>query len=220
MREVVILVVVIAVIAIVWYTREGRGQAIKQRAFDDAARTPEAHLAAARADSPVREMPPGTPASAVAPSRPGKGAGLLQDAAESAAGVPYERAADQIERMTGDLAEVRRDAERNAEQLATRAAEAFAAIQAATAARDGAVPGDGTDRCPGHYPIKAILATMRYLTPDETTYNPVVPDICLESVAAAEAAGFRGSEADAAAAPRTGSLEGDGGKQTLADSEP
>jgi hypothetical protein len=34
------------------------------------------------------------------------------------------------------------------------------------------------------------LTTMRYLSPDVPTYDQAVPDVCLESVAAAEAAGL------------------------------
>jgi hypothetical protein len=126
-----------------------------------------------------------------------KGAGLFQDAAASAAGIPYERAADRIEDMSTDLTIARREAERTAEQLANRAAEALAAIQAAATTHGSAVPGDGTDRCPPNYPVKATVAAMQYHTPGEPTYNLTVPDICLESAEAAEAAGFSLSNGDA-----------------------
>ena len=72
----------------------------------------------------------------------------------------------------------------------SRASEALQAIQAAAAVDGGAVPGDGSDRCPPRYPVKGDLTTMRYWNPGEPTYDQAVPDVCFQSAAAAEAAGL------------------------------
>jgi hypothetical protein len=220
MKELLIFVTALTALAIFWYLWQRSARAARQRANHDSPGTARPHLETGRSTSAVRDALPRAPDFAGTADRAGKSAGLLQDAADSAAGVPYERASEQIEQMTADLAAVRRDAERTAEQLANRAAEARVAIQAAAAAHGGAVPGDGTGRCPPSYPVKATMAVMRYLTPDQRIYHQTAPDLCLKSVAAAEAAGFSGSADDAAAAPETDSAEDDGGEFALADVEP
>jgi hypothetical protein len=195
MRELLILLVVGAAMAIILYTRPG------------ARRTPP-HTAGADRESaadPIINSSEVTPA--VARGKAANGAGLFQDAAASAAGLPYERAADQLEDLTADLVNARRDADRAAKQLANRAAEALAAVQAVAATHAGAVPADGTDRCPPNYPIKATMAAMQYHIPGEPTYNALVPDVCLESTAAAEAAGFSRSEGEAGIEPGTVVIE-------------
>jgi hypothetical protein len=220
MRELVIFATAIAAIAIIGYLWQRSARAARQRDNHGSPGTARRDLEAGLSASAVRDVLPTAPDFAGTAVRAGKSAGLLQDAADSAAGVPYERASEQIEQMTADLAAVRRDAERTAERLANRAAEARVAIQAAAAAHGGAVPGDGTGRCPPSYPVKATMAAMRYQTPDQRMYNQTVPDICLKSVAAAEAAGFSGSADDATSAPEADSVEDDGGELALADVEP
>ena len=115
---------------------------------------------------------------------------MYQEAADSAAGLRYERAADQMEGMTADLAKARQEAERAAERLATRANHALASIQAAAAAHGGAVPGDGTHNCPANYPIKGNMPAIRYHTPDHPSYNRPIPEVCFQGIDAAEASGF------------------------------
>jgi len=122
---------------------------------------------------------------------------LFQEAADSAAGLPYERATDQMEGMTADLARARRDAEREAARLAGRASDALASIQAAAAAHGGAVPADGTLECPTGYPIKGEIALLRFHNPGQPSYNRTIPEICFQSSEAAEAAGFSETGDDA-----------------------
>ena len=189
-RETLIFLVIVVVIAIIWYVRRQRatvpaqGESYRQR--PPAVEAIPTNLAAEGASvTPPETAPPATVPGAVA-----EGAGLFQNAAASAAGTPYVRAADHIEAMTAELSKAQRDAERAAERLANRASEALEAIQAAAAVQRGAVPGDGSDRCPHRYPVKGDLTTMRYRNPGEPTYDRAVPDMCFESVAAAEAAGL------------------------------
>ena len=202
MRELLILLVVVAAVAIVWYMRQRKARLGNQGTFDGA-RWPAPHAVGAGRESaadPVIDRSEAAPA--VARGKAANGAGLFQDAAASAAGLPYERAADQLEDLTADLVNARRDADRTAKQLANRAAEALAAVQAVAATHAGAVPPDGTDRCPPNYPIKATMAAMQYHIPGEPTY-----DVCLKSTAAAEAAGFSRSEREAGIEPGTVVIE-------------
>ena len=197
MRELLILLVVLAAIGIIWYARRISARADKRRVIDGSRGTAldTAGTDRASAGVPARS---GTAASA-APRRAAKGPRLFQGAATSAAGLRYERAADEMEKKTADLANARREAERTAELLADRTAAALAAIQAAAAAHGGAVPGDGTERCPRGYPVKATMAATRYYIPDDPAYMLIVPDVCLESAAAAEAAGFSEFDVEAEA---------------------
>jgi hypothetical protein len=188
-RELLIILVVVAVIAVIWYLRRqssgpsAQPKSIGRRLTVEATPAKNATVAA-------RVTPPETGPPTSVPGPAEKGAGLFQVAAASAAGAPYVRAADEIEDMTAELSHARRDAERAAERLAYRASEAVDAIQAAAAVGGGAVPGDGSDRCPPRYPVKGDLATMRYRNAGDPTYDQAVPDVCFQSVAAAEAAGL------------------------------
>lgn len=190
MRELLILLIVVAAIAIIWYSWRERGRAAEHRRIVDSRRIALDATGADRASTAAVQAPHEATAPAAAAGPTGKGEGLFQDAAASAAGLRYQRAADQIEDMTASLADARRDAERAAERLANRAAEALATVQAAAAAHGGAVPGDGTDRCPRQYPVKGTMAAMRYHVPGEPSYSRTVPEVCFQSAAAAEAAGF------------------------------
>lgn len=192
MRELLILLVVSAAIAIIWwYLRQRSGTAAAQGGFGESRRDDQ----------------PGARAREVANGSATNGPGLLQDAASSAAGLPYARAADQIEEMTAEIETARREAERAAKRLGNQAAAALAAVQAAAASHGGAVPGDGTDRCPPDYPVKGSMTAMSYLTPDEPRYDLAVPDVCFQSVAAAVAAGFAERGGQAGTAP--GAAAGD-----------
>ena len=207
MRELLILLVVVAAIAIIWYMRQRKARLGNQGKFDGARWTAPHAVGADPESAPDPIIGRSEAAPAVARGKAANGAGLFQDAAASAAGLPYERAADQLEDLTADLVNARRDADRTAKQLANRAAEALAAVQAVAATHAGAVPADGTDRCPPNYPIKATMAAMQYHVPGEPTYNVMVPDVCLESTAAAEAAVFSRSEGEAGIEPGTVVIE-------------
>ena len=188
MRELLILLVVVAVITVIWYARRQRptvpahGESNGQRPPAVKAKRTDPATEGASAPPPETGPPSSVPGAAE------KGGGLLQDAAASAAGVPYVRAAEHIEDTAAEFSDARRNAERAAEQRANRASVALTAIQAAAAVDGGAVPGDGSVRCPPRYPVKGDLRTMRYLNPGEPAYDQAVPDVCFESVAAAEAA--------------------------------
>jgi len=190
MRELLVVLVVIAVIAIIWYLRKESEKSAEQRKVDEFRRLQAAANEADRASLTAAATAPAAPPRASRPGLAERGAGLFQEAADSAAGRQYEKAADQMEEMTADLAAARRDAERAAEQLASRAAEALASIQAAAASHGGAVPGDGTRDCPSGYPIKGNMASMRYHTPGQPSYNRTIPEVCFQNGEAAEAAGF------------------------------
>lgn len=196
MRELLIILVMVAVIAVIWYLRrQSSGRSAHQPESIGRRLTVEA-TPAKNATIAAQVTPPETGPPASVPGAAEKGAGLFQDAAASAAGAPYVRAADEIEDMTAELSHARQDAERAAERLANRASEALDAIQAAAAVGGGGVPGDGSDRCPPRYPVKGELATMRYRNAGDPTYDQAVPDVCFQSGAAAEAAGLteRGDE--------------------------
>jgi hypothetical protein len=192
MREPLILLVIFAVIAIVWWylrqrnaTTAGQGVTIESR-----------QVAQPRTRS--REVADGSATNE---------SGLFQDAAASAAGLPYAQAADQMQEMTSEIATARREAERAAERLGSRAAEALTAVQAAAASHGGAVPGDGTVQCPPGYPIKGVMTAMAYFGPDEPAYDRTVPDVCFRNVAAADAAGFGEPGDQAGTVPRAGAAD-------------
>ena len=191
MRELLGLLFVIAVIAIIWYLRKQSAQAAEQRKVDEFRRL---QAAAAEADRAERvSLTAAAPAATVQVDEPGpaeRGRGLLQDAAETASGQRYGVAADRMEAMTADLERARQDADRAARRLAGRADEALASIQAAAAAHGGAVPGDGTHNCPSSYPVKGNLPSLRYHLPRQPSYDRTIPEVCFQSAAAAEAAGF------------------------------
>ena len=187
MRELLILLVVIAVLVIIWYMRKESAGASTQRTDDQSRRleAPDADRASLTASAP-----PATSTRTAAPGLAERGAGLFQEAADSAAGRRYERAADQMEGITADLARARQDADLAAERLASRASHALASIQAAAAAYGGAVPGDGTHDCPTSYPVKGNMPSQRYHKPGQPSYNRTIPEVCFQSAQAAEAAGF------------------------------
>ncbi|MBW3632172.1 MAG: hypothetical protein KY456_04000 [Chloroflexi bacterium] len=187
MRELLILLVVIAVLVIIWYMRKESAGASTQRTDVRSRR-----LEAPEVDrvSTTTSAPPAPPARIAAPGLAERGAGLFQEAADSAAGLRYERAADQMEGITADLAKARQDADQAAERLARLTSDALASIQAAAAAHGGAVPGDGTHDCPTSYPIKGNMPSLRYHQPGQPSYNRTIPEVCFQSAEAAEAAGF------------------------------
>ena len=187
MRELLVLLVIIAVLVIIWYMWKERTGVSTPRTDDQSRR-----LEASAADRASRTASASTTTS-TGTAEPGlaeRGAGLFQEAADSAAGLRYERAADQMEGITADLAKARQDADQAAERLASRASHALASIQAAAAAHGGAVPGDGTHDCPTSYPIKGNMPSQRYHKPGQPSYNRTIPEVCFQSAEAAEAAGF------------------------------
>ena len=200
----IILLVIIVAIAILWYLQQQNAKAAERRKVDESRRVQVfeadrgALTASARTATSTRVAEPG---------RAERGAGLFQEAADSAAGLRYERAADQMEGITADLAKAREDAERAAERLASRASEALVAIQAAAAAHGGAVPGDGTHNCPSSFPIKGNMSSMRYYKPNQPSYNQTIPEVCFQGAEAAEAAGF--TESGDEAGMRGGPVEVD-----------
>jgi hypothetical protein len=181
MRELLYVLAIIAVIAIIWYLRKQNAQAAEQRKIDEFRRLQAAAASQDRA---------ALAADAAPVMATGRAGGLLQEAADTAAGKEYERATDELDEMTADLAAARQDAEREAARLAGRADEALASVQAAAAAYGGAVPGDGTHNCPASYPIKGNLPTMLYHVSGQPSYNRTIPEVCFQSVEAARAAGF------------------------------
>jgi hypothetical protein len=187
MRELLILLVVIAVLVVIWYMRKGSAGGSAQRTVDPSRRIegPEAGRVSTTATAP-----PATSTRTAAPGLPERGTGLFQEAADSAAGLRYERAADQMEGLTADLVKARQDADQAAGRLAGRASDALASIEAAASAHGGAVPGDGTHDCPTSYPIKGNMPSMRYHSPGQPSYNRTIPEVCFQSAEAAEAAGF------------------------------
>jgi hypothetical protein len=198
MRELIGILIVIAVIAIIWYLRKQSAQAAEQRKVDEfrqlqakaaeADRAERASLAAAAA--------PAAAAGVDQPSPVDRGRNYLETMADTASGEQYERAADQMERMTADLERSRQDADRAAQRLTGEADAALGSIQAAAAAHGGAVPGDGTHNCPSSYPIKGVTASMHYYQSRQPMFDQTIPDVCFQSAAAAEAAGFADAGAD------------------------
>ena len=187
MRELLILLAVIAVLVIIWYLWKESTGASSRRTGDQARR-----LEARVADHTSLTASASTTTSARdnAPGLAERRTGLFQEAADSAAGKRYERAADQMEGLTADLAKARKDANQAAERLASRVSEALASIQAAAAAHGGAVPGDGTRECPVSYPIKGNMPSLRFHKPGQPSYDRTIPEVCFQSAEAAEAAGF------------------------------
>ncbi|MEE3849212.1 hypothetical protein VZC37_02635 [Gordonia sp. LSe1-13] len=58
------------------------------------------------------------------------------------------------------------------------------------------LPLDGDDPAPEGYPVKADVAAGVYHTPDQASYDDVVPEIWFASESAAESAHFRRADAD------------------------
>ncbi|MGH2616670.1 MAG: hypothetical protein ACRDJC_15650 [Thermomicrobiales bacterium] len=205
MRELLVLLFIIAVIAIIWYLRKQSAQDAERRKVDEFRRLQAAANEAERAE---RASLTATAPILVDESRPAtRGGGLFEEAAETAAGARYERAAEEMDEMTAELAQASQEAEREAAQLSGRAGEAMAAVQAAAAAHGGAVPGDGTRDCPASYPIKGNMPSMLYHEPGQPTYQRTIPEVCFENVAAAESAGFSSAREVSGLAGAAGMLE-------------
>ena len=169
-------IIVVAVIALVVYLRRQSAKAEEQRKVD------EFRQLQAKVNAEDR-------ARAVA-AAPAAGGGLLQDAADRAAGKRYEQATGALEEQASELTRARQEAERAADRLADRAEEAMAAVQAAASPHGGAVPGDGTHDCPPGYLIKGNMPSRRYHEPGQLSYDRTIPEVCFQSVEAAAAAGF------------------------------
>lgn len=182
MNQWLIALVIIVIIAIIWYLMRERARAAEQQQLEASRRLQSGARAAERA--------PLTAASVEAEDAASRAGDRLQEAADRAAGVGFERATGQMEEMTADLAEARREADLEAARMASKADNALAAIQAAAAAHGGAVPGDGTRNCPPDYPVKGSMASMLYHEAKARDYDQASADVCFQSVDAAEAAGF------------------------------
>jgi hypothetical protein len=214
MRELVGLLVIIAVIAIIWYLRKQNAQAAEQRKIDEFRQMQAKVAEADRASLARTASAPSADQAASSASVAARGTGMLQEAADQAAGLRYETATGEMEAVTADLEAARRQADRDAERLARRADEALAAVQAAAAAHGGAVPGDGTRDCPADFPIKGNMPSRRFHMPGQPSYERTIPEVCFQSAAAAEAAGFSESGDEAGmrrgrAATRAAGTDGD-----------
>jgi hypothetical protein len=190
MRELLILVVIVAVIAIIVYLRRQSAKAAEQRKIDEFRRLQSAAAAQDQAALATESVAAATAIRADTARPAGRAEGLLQEAADVASGKEYEQATGELDAMTAELAAARRDADRAAARLTGQASEAMASIQAAAAAHGGAVPGDGTHNCPSSYPIKGNMPTMLYHEQGQPSYARTIPEVCFQTVAAAEAAGF------------------------------
>ncbi len=188
MNQWLIALVIIVVIAIIWYLMRERARAAEQQQLEASRRLQSGARAAERA--PLAAAGAATAAGVGAEDAASRAGDRLQEAAARAAGVGFERATGQMEEMTADLAEARREADLEAARLANKADTALAAIQAAAAAHGGAVPGDGTRNCPSGYPVKGSMASMLYHEAKAREYGQAIADVCFQSVDAAEAAGF------------------------------
>src|SRR5918993_736776 len=93
MRELLILLVVIAVLVVIWYMRKGSAGGSAQRTVDPSRRIegPEAGRISTTATAP-----PATSTRTAAPGLPDRGTGLFQEAADSAAGRLAGRASDAL----------------------------------------------------------------------------------------------------------------------------
>ena len=218
MTRLLIVILIIIVIAFLWYQWQERLKAEERR------RTDEARLAAGSRSprQPLPEIvepaPASRPAAPIETRRDEGVIGRFQEAADVAAGVEYEEAADRIEGLTADLVAARREAEAAAARLAARADEALAEVRAAAdeglaedaeageiidaetvLIRDrdavdgvppGAIRGDGGRDCPPIYPIKVNRRAMRYYEPGMPDYEVTVPEFCFSSVETATGAGY------------------------------
>jgi hypothetical protein len=189
MRELLGILVVIAIIAIIWYLRKQNAQAAEQRKVDEFRRL-QATAAAAEQAERASLAPAAAPPRVDEPGPVDRGGDFMRTVTDTASGEEYERATAEMEAMTADLEQAMQDADREAQRLTNRADEAIASIQAAAAAHGGAVPGDGTHDCPPTYPVKGNMPTMRYHLPAQPSYGRTIPEVCFQNAAAAEAAGF------------------------------
>jgi hypothetical protein len=170
MRELIVaLIIIIAVIAVIWYLRSPRAQTSGQRK-SDGVRGIQGNAGA---------PDPGQAAAATPPAAPSR-------ATDPVAGMTNERATTHVAEPTAKVTQARHDAERTAIRLSGRGETALA-IQTA-AAYGGALPADG--ECPPSYPIKGNATSMRYHELGTPTYMATIAEYCFSSVEAAQAAGF------------------------------
>jgi hypothetical protein len=166
MRELLVVLIIVAVIAMIWYLRSPRSQTAAKPKRDEVRGIQGTVGAADGAErAAAATLPP------AAPSR----------ATDIGVGMTDEPAAKSTQ--------ARRDAERTAARLSGRGETALA-IQSAAAAYGGALPGDGTRDCPSAYPIKGNATSMLYHEPATPTYLATIAEFCFSSVEAARAAGF------------------------------
>jgi hypothetical protein len=168
---IVVLIIIIAVIAMIWYLRSPRAQTSVQRK-SDGVRGSQGNAGASEPGQAAATLP-------AAPSR----------ATDPVAGVTNERATAHLAEPTAKVTHARHDAERVAARLSNRGETALA-IQTAAAAYGGVLPGDGTRECPPSYPIKGNATSMLYHELDSQTYMATIAEYCFSSGEAAEAAGF------------------------------
>ena len=173
LQPLIVIAAIIAVIYIIVSLRKQSAKAAEQQKIDEFRRLQTAAAAQDRAAA-----------------KPAGSGGMLQAAADSAAGLRYEKATDELERQTAELAAARAEADRAAARLTGEVDEALAAVQAAAAAHGGAVPGDGTANCPSRYPIKGNMPSMLFHEPWQPAYGRTIAEVCFQTAAAAEAAGF------------------------------
>jgi hypothetical protein len=194
MSRLLIVILIIAVIAILWYQWLERTRAeARKRADEDrlasgarAARQPLPPAASAAAPAaPVA-------ASGAEPrAEPSRG-GALEEAADVATGIGYEQATDQMEIATAELAEARQQAEEDAERLAAMADAALAEVRAA------AETADAGDEIAGELDGQEVLVAERIsLTADDFRDRA---DIVADAIAAANAGSVP-----------PGAIRGDGG---------
>jgi hypothetical protein len=174
MRELIILLVIIAVIAIIWYLRSPRNQTAAKPKSDEVRGIQGSVGASDRA---------GGAAAATLPAAAPRGT------TDTVAGMANEPAIGHLAEPAAAVTLARHDAERAAARLSSRGETALA-IQTAAAAYGGALPADGTRECPPSYPIKGNATSMHYHEPDSPNYLATIAEYCFSSVEAAEAAGF------------------------------
>jgi hypothetical protein len=168
---IVVLIIIIAVIAMIWYLRSPRAQTSVQRK-SDGVRGSQGNAGASEPGQAAATLP-------AAPSR----------ATDPVAGVTNERATAHLAEPTAKVTHARHDAERVAARLSNRGETALA-IQTAAAAYGGVLPGDGTRECPPSYPIKGNATSLLYHKPGTPTYMATIAEYCFASAEGAGAAGF------------------------------
>ena len=185
MRElIVVLIIIIAVIAMIWYLRSPRAQTAVKPKSDGVRGTQGNGGTSDRARSGAAATLP-----AAAPSR----------VTDTVPGITDERPTAHLAEPAAKLAQARHDAERVAARLSNRGETAMA-IQSAAAAYGGVLPGDGTRECPPSYPIKGNATSMLFHQLDSPTYMATIAEYCFSSVEAAEAAGFSSPRREKSAA--------------------
>lgn len=210
MVRVLIVILVIVAIGYVWYQWQARNASAREQ-------TARAQVGS-RAET-VRSVPP-IAADAIAASAPDspaadvseRSSGLLQDAADAAAGIALEKQTEEMEHLTAGLAAARREADAAAARLAAAADDALLEVRAsgqadvvgdmdaeevvsvgndADSAPPGAIRGDGGAICPPVYPIKGNARSMLFHVPAHPNYARTIPELCFTTVDSAIAAGYR-----------------------------